>query len=91
MTTTFLDIPNKSGEIIRALKRNEKITVLYRGKPAAVIHPVDNADAGALPSTAARPHRVQDHVAFGLWATRQGLKDVPAHVRRLRRGRLDAL
>ena len=91
MTTTFLDIRKKSGEIIRALRRNERITVLYRGKPAAVIHPIDDAGGDALTSTAPRPHRAQDHVAFGLWAKRPDLKDVPTHVRRLRRGRLDAL
>jgi hypothetical protein len=35
--------------------------------------------------------KVKDHPAFGLWADRQDLKDVRVHVRRLRRGRFDAV
>jgi hypothetical protein len=72
----------KSGQIIRALSRNEAVTVLYRGKAAAVMQPIGTA-------VATRP-AVEDHPAFGMWAGRGDMKDVSAHVRRLRRGRFDA-
>ena len=39
MKASFVDLRKKSGEIIRALHRNEQVTVLYRGKPAAVMQP----------------------------------------------------
>jgi antitoxin (DNA-binding transcriptional repressor) of toxin-antitoxin stability system len=91
MTTTFVDLRKKSGEIIRALRRKERITLLYRGKPAAIIQPIDPPHADILHAATAPPQRAQDHAAFGLWGKRRPLKDVPAYVRRLRRGRLDAL
>ncbi len=84
MKASFVDLRKKSAEIIRALKRKERVTVLYRGKPAAVMHPVeDDAEQSSV--------RTEDHAAFGLWADRDELEDVGAHVRRLRRGRFDGL
>jgi hypothetical protein len=83
MKASFVDLRKKSGQIIRALSRNEAVTVLYRGKAAAVMQPIGTA-------VATRP-AVEDHPAFGMWAGRGDMKDVSAHVRRLRRGRFDAL
>ncbi len=84
MKASFVDLRTKSGEIIRALKRNESVTVLYRGKPAGVMRPI--GQLGDQPVRSAK-----DHPAFGLWADRDELADVAAHVRRLREGRFDAL
>jgi antitoxin (DNA-binding transcriptional repressor) of toxin-antitoxin stability system len=84
MKATFVDLRTKSAEIIRALLRKERVTVLYRGKPAAVMQPIDDHSDGTTPSA-------KDHPAFGMWADRDDLDDVAAHVRRLRRSRLDAL
>ena len=84
MKASFVDLRKKSAEIIRALKRNERVTVLYRGKPAAVMQPI--GDGGDQPVAKAK-----DHAAFGLWADREDLTDVAAHVRTLRKGRFDAL
>jgi len=84
MRASFVDLRKKSGEVIRALGRNERVTVLYRGKPAAIMHPIDDPGGAAVGSA-------KDHAAFGLWADRDDLKDVAGHVRQLRRGRFDAL
>jgi antitoxin (DNA-binding transcriptional repressor) of toxin-antitoxin stability system len=84
MKASFVDLRKRSSEIIRALGRKERVTVLYRGKPAAVMHPIGDAGDGAGGSAEA-------HAAFGMWADRDDMKDVGAHVRRLRRGRFDAL
>ncbi len=83
MKASFVDLRKRSSQIIRALGRNESVTLFYRGKPAAIMQPIgDRGDEPAL--------RAKDHPAFGLWADRtQG--DVAEHVRTLRKGRFDAL
>jgi len=84
MKASFVDLRKKSGEILRALERNERVTVLYRGRPKAVMQPVAAEGKGPLA-------RAREHPAFGLWADRDDLKDVAAHVRRLRGGRFNGL
>jgi antitoxin (DNA-binding transcriptional repressor) of toxin-antitoxin stability system len=83
MYASFVDLRKKSREIIRALSRNERVTVLYRGKPAAIMHPID--DPGDAPKSA------KDHAAFGLWKQRDDLADPSEQVRSMRRGRFDDL
>jgi hypothetical protein len=83
MKASFVDLRKKSGEIIRALGRNEAVTVLYRGRVAAVMQPIGVPVAKKTTAT--------NHPAFGIWADRDDMKDVAAHVRRLRRGRFHAL
>jgi antitoxin (DNA-binding transcriptional repressor) of toxin-antitoxin stability system len=84
MKASFVDLRKNSSEIIRALNRNEAVTVIYRGKPAAIMQPIGGQSKPAIRSA-------QDHPAFGLWANREDMKDVAAHVRQLRKGRFDAL
>ncbi len=84
MKASFVDLRTKSAEIIKAINRKERVTVFYRGKPAAVMQAIENQID--VPSSSTR-----DHAAFGMWADRADAKDVAALVRRLRRGRLDAL
>ena len=70
------------GNILKALQRNEAVTLLRRGKPIAVIRP--------LTGTPARK-AVAAHEAFGMWKGRADLRDVEAAMDRLRKGRADAL
>ena len=84
MQASFVDLRKKSREIIRALHRNEPVTVLYRGKPAAVMQPIADATSRAVA-------KASDHPAFGLWANRTDVADVAAYVRNLRKGRFDGL
>jgi antitoxin (DNA-binding transcriptional repressor) of toxin-antitoxin stability system len=84
MKASFVDLRRKSAAIIRALQRKEPVTVLYRGVPAAIMQPVDQPTAKPIGS-------VKNHAAFGMWADRDDIKDVASHVRRIRRGRYDAL
>lgn len=83
MKASFVDLRTRSGEVIRALHRNEAVTVYYRGKPAAVMHPVHDASCEA-PDPAA-------HEAFGIWKDRDDLADPAACVRRMRKGRFGDL
>ena len=82
MKASLGDLCRKSTEIIHALYRNERVTVLYRGKPVGILRPI-----------AAQPGRpiikAADHPAFGLWAGREDMTEVTAHVRDLRKGRFD--
>jgi antitoxin (DNA-binding transcriptional repressor) of toxin-antitoxin stability system len=84
MKASFVDLRKKSSEIIRALHRNEEITVLYRGKPAAIMHPVNGHSRKSSGS-------VKDHKAFGLLSKRTDMKDVDQYVRNLRKGRFDVI
>lgn len=83
MEASFVDLRTKSASIIEALRRNERVTVLYRGRPAAIMQPIGDSPGAAVDAA-------RDHAAFGMWAHRDELKDVAAHVRRLRQRRLDA-
>ena len=84
MKASFVDLRKKSAQIIRALDRNEKITVYYRGRPKAVMLPISTeVEKPAI--------KAEDHPAFGMWADRDDMKDVAGYVRRLRKGRYDAL
>ena len=84
MKASFVDLRRKSRQIIQALQRKEQITVLYRGRPAAIMRPIDDRGGKTVGSAA-------DHPAFGLWADREQMKDASAYIRELRRGRFDAL
>ena len=54
MKASFVDLWKKSREIIGALRRNEQVTVLYRGKPVAVMQAIGGSVVKAA-----------DHPAFG--------------------------
>ena len=84
MEASFVDLRKKSSEIIRALNRNEQVTILYRGKPAAIMRPISDESGRAVVKAA-------DHSAFGMWADRDDMAVVAAHVRNLRKGRFDDL
>jgi antitoxin (DNA-binding transcriptional repressor) of toxin-antitoxin stability system len=80
MKATFVDLRTKSAEIIKAIDRNETVTVYYRGRPKATIQPIADPEGK-------KKKRLQDHPFFGMNADREDMKDVAAYVRKLRRGR----
>ncbi|MDT0496294.1 hypothetical protein RM530_02785 [Algiphilus sp. W345] len=84
MEASFVDLRKKSAEIIKALSRKERVTVLYRGKPAAIMEPIDSrvTDESKLAS---------QHKAFGIWADRAEPLSVEEQVADLRRRRFDDL
>ena len=81
---TILDLRRRMPEVLRALDRHERVTILYRGKERAVLVP-----SGEKPAKSGRK-RASDHAAFGMWADRDDFGDVADHVRTLRRGRVHA-
>ncbi len=78
MKASFVDLRKHSREILKVLDRGERVTLLYRGKPKAVIVPLEEKAGGALAPA---------HPAVGMWADREDMKDPAAYVRRIRKGR----
>lgn len=78
MKASFVDLRRKSAEILRALDRNESVTLFYRGKPKGIIQPVVAEKSAA---------DLRKHPAFGMWADREDMKDPAQWVRNLRKRR----
>jgi hypothetical protein len=83
MKATVLDLWRRMKDVIRALDRNEPVTLLYRGRKKGVLYPVQEEKAPV--------RSVKEHPAFGLWKDREDTRDVERAVRRLRKGRSHAL
>ena len=75
MKASIVDLRYKTKEILRALERNETVTVLYHGKIKGIIRP-----AGKKP-----PASVKDHPFFGMH--RDAEESVQDQVERLRKPR----
>jgi hypothetical protein len=83
MKASILDLRRRMRDVLRALDRNERVTIFHRGKEKGVIHPSASRKApGRSPS---------EHRAFGMWKGRRDMRNVETTVRSIRRGRLDAL
>jgi antitoxin (DNA-binding transcriptional repressor) of toxin-antitoxin stability system len=78
MKASVLDLRRRMKDILRALERNESVTLLYRGRPKGIILPVGGSKARG---------KVTDDPAFGMWKDRKDMKDVDAFVRSLRKAR----
>ncbi len=76
MKASILDLRRRMPDVLRALERNEPVTLLYRGKPKGMLLSLRSAGNPA--------RSVLDHPAFGLWKDRDDLQDVGRFVRSLR-------
>lgn len=83
MKATILDLRRRMAEVLRALDRNETVTILYRGRIKAILIPASQGQR--------TPGSVREHPAFGMWRDRSDMEDVAGYVRRLREARFDAL
>ena len=77
MKASIVDLRYKTKEILRALERNETVTVLYHGKVKGIIKP-----AGKSPHA-----RVKEHPFFGMY--RDDQESVQDQMERLRKPRHD--
>jgi antitoxin (DNA-binding transcriptional repressor) of toxin-antitoxin stability system len=82
MKASIIDLRRRMAEVLKALDRNESVKILYRGRERALLIPVERRHGEKKPIT--------EHAAFGMWKDRNELRDVAAHVRRLRKGRFRA-
>jgi len=78
MKANMLDLRNRMADILRAIDRNESVTILYRGREKAVLMPV----GGAKPRLS-----IKEHKAFGMWKDREDMADPSDVVRSMRKGR----
>lgn len=74
MEATVVDLRYHMNDVLRALERNETVSVLYRGKVKGVIRPAVRASSS----------RLRDHAFFGSRVTEESVESV---VDRLRGGR----
>ncbi|GAB6044028.1 hypothetical protein [Endothiovibrio diazotrophicus] len=58
MKASVVDLRYRTAEILKALERNEPVTVLYHGRVKGVIHPAGERCAG----------KVKEHPFFGMYA-----------------------
>jgi prevent-host-death family protein len=77
MQVTIVDLRNKMKEVLKALDRNETVTIMYHGKEKGVIIP-SATRKGNYPKSA-------DHPFFG--SARSDGHDVAAEMEKLRGGR----
>ncbi len=56
MKATIVDLRYKMNDVLKALERNEKVTVLYHGKVKGIIVPENRKEQG----------KIMDHPFFGM-------------------------
>ncbi|MBN2418636.1 MAG: type II toxin-antitoxin system Phd/YefM family antitoxin [Deltaproteobacteria bacterium] len=59
MKATIVDLRYKMNDVLKALDRNEKVTVLYRGKVKGTL----------IPSSNETKQKITDHPFFGMSAS----------------------
>ncbi len=77
MKASIVDLRYKTRDILKALERNESVTVLYHGKVRGVIKPVKEKTLT----------KVEDHPFFGM--LRKSDESVLDELERLRKPRYD--
>ena len=80
MELSTKDLRSHARLLLDAVQRGETVTITYRGRPSAKVIGIGEDD-GKFQARSA------DSELFGLWADREDLDDVAAHVRDLRRNR----
>ena len=78
MKATILDLRYRMNDVLKALERNEKVSISYHGKLKGII------TAGAGPANA----KVMEHPFFGMRKARQSVEQ---EMGKLRGGRYRAL
>lgn len=79
MEATILDLRKNMKQVMSAIERNERVTLTRRRRKIAVILPIQDDKTVRV--------KTVDLPAFGMWAERDDMRDVAAHVRELRKPR----
>lgn len=77
MNASVLDLRYKTSDILAALEKRERVTILYHGKPKGTIIPLEDSTAG----------KVCEHEFFNMYG--QEAESVEEVMERLRGGRHD--
>ena len=79
MKASVVDLRYKMNDILKALARNDKVTILYRGKVKGIL----------FTASEKKDMDITDHPFFGM-SSRDSKKSVSDELNDLRRGRYDA-
>ncbi len=84
MSSTVLNLEKQLPDILRALKRQEKVVVSYGKKKLALIQPLaeDVAPKAVYPEG-----DIRNDPLFGIWKDREDMADPAAYVRSIREKR----
>jgi len=75
MKASVVDLRYKMKDVLKALDRNEKVTILYHGKAKGIITPANNE----------KYKKVKDHPFFGMSKNdKKSVSDVIMELRELR-------
>ena len=77
-TVTAKDLRFRTSRVLEDVGKGEEILVTLRGKPAAILKPLDKEE------------RHFERIGFGIWAERADMADVSRWVHERRRERHDA-
>lgn len=77
MKASIVDLRYKTNDILKALDRNESVTVLYHGKVKGIIKPA--REKSVL--------KIKDHPFFGIYKEHEAT--VPEELENLRKSRYD--
>jgi len=70
MTATARDLRVKAGSLLDRVRRGQRVTITYRGRPIAALVPLD-----------ASRHQTLDPVGFGMWRQRKDMRSVDRWLR----------
>ena len=79
MKATVVDLRYKMNDVLKALNRNEKVTIFYRGKMKGVLISSDQPG---------KDKKISAHPFFGMYSSKAD-KSVAAEIEQLRKGRYD--
>ena len=82
MDSPVLNLEKQLPDILRALKRQEKVVVSYGRKKLALLQPLPDGTA---------ENDIRESPVFGMWRDRKDFADPAAAVQRVRKGRGHAL
>ena len=71
MKASVVDLRYRMNEILKAIDRNEEVTILYHGKVKGVIKPKISRDC--------RP--ISDHPFFNMYSSKETVREVMARLR----------
>ena len=71
MKASVVDLRYRMNEILKAIDRNEEVTILYHGKVKGVIKP----------KTSKARRRITDHPFFNMYSSKETVREVMADLR----------
>jgi len=81
MVTTAKKLRFHTKELLESVSRGEEVVITMRGKPYAKLVPIKKA----------KNRSDSSNELFGIWKDNEKVKDVNKYVRKLRKGRFNAV